>query len=107
MLTCFQLKCSEDLLSGFVSEEALTELLSELRGRVRTKMTRRGKRKFKKESSNETGPTRQADNLVLLHSGILGLCSFVEGKTVDISWIFSLLTIQLSPMTYRSSCLQY
>ena len=66
--------------SGFVSEEALTELLSELRGRVRTKMTRRGKRKFKKDSSTETVTGSQQDNLVLVHSGILGLCSFVEGE---------------------------
>ena len=67
---------------GFVSEEALTDLLTELRGRVRTKMTRRGKRKFKKEKSGEqsTVAASQQDNLVLLHSGILGLCSFIEGR---------------------------
>ena len=64
------------------SEEALTDLLTELRGRVRTKMTRRGKRKFKKEKSGEqsTVAASQQDNLVLLHSGILGLCSFIEGR---------------------------
>ena len=65
---------------GFVSEEALTELLTELRGRVRSKMTRRGKKKFKKEKNSEQNVTgSQQENLVLLHSGILGLCSFVEG----------------------------
>ena len=67
---------------GFVSEEALTDLLTDLRSRVRTKMTRRGKRKFKKEKSGEqntVAPNHQ-DNLVLLHSGILGLCSFIEGR---------------------------
>ena len=66
-----------------MSEEALTDLLTELRSRVRTKMTRRGKRKFKKEKSGEQNTTAvsQQDNLVLLHSGILGLCSFIEGGT--------------------------
>ena len=68
------------LLEGFVSEEALTELLKELRGRVRTKMTRQGKRKFRKETNSEAVAGSQPDNLVLLHSGILGLCSFVEGR---------------------------
>ena len=70
------------LHSGFVSEDALTDLLADLRSRVRTKMTRRGKRKFKKEKSgeNNTAAASQQDNLVLLHSGILGLCAFIEGR---------------------------
>ena len=67
-----------------MSEEALTELLTELRSRVRTKMTRKGKRKFKKEKSGDQSTVAASggqDNMVLLHSGILGLCSFVEGRT--------------------------
>ena len=66
-----------------MSEDALTDLLTELRGRVRTKLTRRGKRKFKKERSGEQSSVTasQQDNVVLLHSGILGLCSFIEGRT--------------------------
>merc|ERR1719516_801939 len=46
------------LHSGFVSEDVLTELLAELRGKVRTKMTRTGrKQKFKKTEQTETEPT--------------------------------------------------
>ena len=85
--------------TGFVSEEALTDLLTDLRSRVRTKMTRRGKRKFKKEKSGEqnTVAASQQDNLVLLHSGILGLCSFIEGRKKIRGKIKSTLISSFSP----------
>ena len=90
-----------------MSEQALTDLLTELRSRVRTKMTRRGKRKFKKEKSGEQGSvtTSQQDNMVLLHSGILGLCSFIEGRKENLLRNKMINThFQLFPTMFPSLC---
>ena len=84
------------LHSGFVSDDVLTELLTDLRGKVRHKMTRQRGRKFKKDSTTtapdttaETGSTN-TDKIVTLHSGVLGLCAFVEvPASIDIviEWV--------------------
>ena len=90
------------LHSGFVGDEAVTELLTGLRSKVRVKLTRRqpGKR-FRKEAE-QTGEQGQAgnnntgDKLVTLHSGILGLCAFVEAFPHDVPTFIPPILMELS-----------
>jgi len=89
------------LHSGFVSDDVLTELLAELRSKVRTKMTRTGrKQKFKKTEQTETEPTTGTnssnDKILTLHSGILGLCAFVEAFPYDVPSFLPPILMELS-----------
>ena len=86
------------LHSGFICDDELTQLLTQLRGKVRIKMTRQGRRKFKKDSTSETetGNNNSGDKLVTLHSGILGLCAFVEAFPHDVPSFLPPILMELS-----------
>ena len=91
------------LHSGFVSDDVLTELLAELRGKVRSKMTRQGrKQKFKKterqteSDQTSTGTNCNNDKILTLHSGILGLCAFVEAFPYDVPSFLPPILMELS-----------
>merc|ERR1712200_181696 len=58
--------------------------------------TRQGKRKSRKETNSETVAGSQPDNLVLLHSGILGLCSFIEAFPHDVPEFVPPILMELS-----------
>ena len=81
------------LHSGFVCDDTLTELLARLRSKVRTKMTRKG-RKFKKETQ-QLQPASDREK-VTLHSGILGLCAFVEAFPYDVPSFLPPILMELS-----------
>jgi proteasome activator subunit 4 len=98
------------LHSGFLSGPAVTSLLCDLRGRVRTKMTRQGKR-FRKEES-EPGTLDKLNH----HSGILGLCAFVEAFPYDVPDFVPPILMELSthlndrqpiPMTIKKSLQEF
>jgi len=98
------------LHSGFLSGSSLTELLGDLRGRVRTKMTRQGKR-FRKEEA-EAG----SQDKLNYHSGILGLCAFVEAFPYDVPEFVPPILMELSthlndpqpiPMTIKKSLQEF
>ena len=61
-------------------------------------MTRQGRRKFKKDSTSETetGNNNSGDKLVTLHSGILGLCAFVEAFPHDVPSFLPPILMELS-----------
>ena len=92
------------LHSGFVGDEAVTELLAGLRSKVRVKLTRRQPgRRFRKESgvTGNQEPVLGSDNsagdkLVTLHSGILGLCAFVEAFPHDVPTFIPPILMELS-----------
>ena len=89
--------------SGFVADEVLTELLATLRSKVRIKMTRQGRKKFMKDqnkvdnnSTAAAGATSSNDKLITLHSGILGLCAFVEAFPHDVPSFLPPILMELS-----------
>ena len=75
------------LHSGFVGDEAVTELLAGLRSKVRVKLTRRAG-KTGSEQISEQGQvvvnSAGEKQVISLHSGILGLCAFVEAFPHDV-----------------------
>jgi len=98
------------LHSGFLSGTAVSNLLCDLRGRVRTKMTRQGKR-FRKEES-DPGTQDKLNH----HSGILGLCAFVEAFPYDVPDFVPPILMELSthlndrqpiPMTIKKSLQEF
>ena len=101
------------LHSGFVSGAALSSLLGELRARVRARMSRQPGRKFRREENG--GLTVPAgESLVQLHSGILGICAFVEAFPYDVPEFVPPILMELSthlndpqpvPLTIKK-CLQ-
>ena len=101
------------LHSGFVSGAALSSLLGELRARVRARMSRQPGRKFRREENG--GLTVPAgESLVQLHSGILGLCAYVEAFPYDVPEFVPPILMELSthlndpqpvPLTIKK-CLQ-
>lgn len=89
------------LHSGFVADEVLTELLATLRSKVRIKMTRQGRKKFMKDqnkvdNNSTAGATSSNDKLITLHSGILGLCAFVEAFPHDVPSFLPPILMELS-----------
>ena len=91
------------LHSGFVGDEAVTELLAGLRSKVRIKLTRRQPgRRFRKEKEmgeqGQSGNNNTGDkhNMVTLHSGILGLCAFVEACPHDVPTFIPPILMELS-----------
>ena len=75
------------LHSGFVGDEAVTELLAGLRSKVRVKLTRRpGKTGSEQISEQGQGVVNSAGEkkVISLHSGILGLCAFVKAFPHDV-----------------------
>ena len=87
--------------SGFVADEVLTELLATLRSKVRIKMTRQGRKKFMKDqnkvdNNSTAGATSSNDKLITLHSGILGLCAFVEAFPHDVPSFLPPILMELS-----------
>jgi len=108
--------------SGFITGEAVDQLLANLRKRIRPRMARTG-RKFRRE--NATGARLQttkttetsttADNLVH-HSGILGLCAFVEAFPYDVPPFMPPILMELSthlndpqptPLTIKKSLQEF
>lgn len=101
------------LHSGFVGDEAVAELLAGLRSKVRVKLTRRQPgRRFRKEAEmtgseqgqskltgcdqGQSGNNNTGDKLVTLHSGILGLCAFVEAFPHDVPTFIPPILMELS-----------
>jgi len=72
------------LHSKFIDGDAVTNLLTDLRSRIRTKMTKvKGSRKFRRalptpHLTQNPAAEQSPECKVLHHSGILGLCAFVE-----------------------------
>jgi len=98
------------LHSGFLSGSSLDILLCDLRGRVRTKMTRQGKR-FRKEEGDQG-----AQDKLNHHSGVLGLCAFVEAFPYDVPEFVPPILMELSthlndpqpiPMTIKKSLQEF
>jgi len=98
------------LHSGFLSGTPLSSLLCDLRGRVRTKMTRQGKR-FRKEEGDPGGQDKLNH-----HSGVLGLCAFVEAFPYDVPEFVPPILMELSthlndpqpiPMTIKKSLQEF
>jgi len=77
---------------GFVGEEALTQLLDQFRDKVRVKMARKG-RKYKRDVKEDKG---EGAKLISLHSGILGLCAFVEAFPHDVPSFLPPILMELS-----------
>jgi proteasome activator subunit 4 len=82
------------LHSGFIDQTEITGLLKDLRTRIRPKMLRAGRR-FKKVPTKETDDNSK-DKIVLHHSGILGLCSFVEAFPYDVPSFVPPILMELS-----------
>jgi len=82
------------LHSGFIQKAEVSVLLGELRTRIRPKMSRTGK-KFKKQSA-KTIDDNSKDKAILHHSGILGLCSFVEAFPYDVPSFVPPILMELS-----------
>ena len=87
------------LHSGFVGDEAVTELLAGLRSKVRVKLTRRpGKTGSEQISEQGQGVVNSAGEkkVISLHSGILGLCAFVEAFPHDVPSFLPPILMELS-----------
>ena len=95
------------LHSGFVGDEAVTELLAGLRSKVRVKLTRRPGKRFRKGASHTVseqiseqgqGVINSAGEkqVISLHSGILGLCAFVEAFPHDVPSFLPPIIMELS-----------
>jgi len=97
---------------GFVGEETLTQLLDQLRDKVRVKMARKG-RKYRRDVKEEKG---EGAKLISLHSGILGLCAFVEAFPHDVPSFLPPILMELSthlndrqpvPMTIKKTLQEF
>ena len=77
---------------GFVGEDTLTQLLDQLRDKVRVKMARKG-RKYKRDVKGDKG---EGAKLISLHSGVLGLCAFVEAFPHDVPSFLPPILMELS-----------
>jgi len=111
------------LHSGFLRGGAVEALLVTLRARVRPRMARRG-RKFRRAEGTPTTSTTStttttteasADNLAH-HSGILGLCAFVEAFPYDVPPFLPPILMELSthlndpqptPLTIKKSLQEF
>lgn len=100
------------LHSGFLSGTSLTNLLCDLRGRVRTKMTRGGTNKRFRKEEGDPGAQDKLNH----HSGILGLCAFVEAFPYDVPDFVPPILMELSthlndrqpiPMTIKKSLQEF
>jgi len=110
------------LHSGFITGEAVNSLLTDLRGRIRTRMTKvKGSRKFRKQvvsggaAVDNVGEQSSADKLNH-HSGILGLCAFVEAFPYDVPSFVPPILMELSthlndlqptPLTIKKSLQEF
>jgi len=99
------------LHSGFLNGEAVPSLLADLRGRVRDRMQRKGK-KFTKEHGEKEDKGRALKH----HSGILGMCAFVEAFPYDVPKFVPPILMELSthlndpqpiPMTIKKSLQEF
>ena len=72
------------------SEKNFSEL--ELRDKVRVKMARKG-RKYKRDVKEDKG---EGAKLISLHSGVLGLCAFVEAFPHDVPSFLPPILMELS-----------
>ena len=77
---------------GFVAGDTLTQLLDQFRDKVRVKMARKG-RKYKRDVKEDKG---EGAKLISLHSGILGLCAFVEAFPHDVPSFLPPILMELS-----------
>jgi len=103
------------LHSGFIKGEAVDSLLMELRRRVRPRMTRTGK-KFKKDKGVTVNSEQSSVELLSHHSGILGLCAFVEAFPYDVPTFLPSILMELSthlndaqptPLTIKKSLQEF
>ena len=77
--------------SHFLSSEDQTRLVKKFRDTVRVKMTRSGKvKKFKKPDI-----TKNKESLAKFHSGVLGLCCFVDAFPYDVPEIVPEILVEL------------
>ena len=72
--------------------DTLTQLLDQLRDKVRVKMARKG-RKYKRDVKEDKG---EGAKLISLHSGVLGLCAFVEAFPHDVPSFLPPILMELS-----------
>ena len=87
------------LHSGFVGDEAVTELLAGLRSKVRVKLNRRpGQTGSEQITEQGQGVINSAweKQVISLHSGILGLCAFVEAFPHDVPSFLPPIIMELS-----------
>lgn len=105
--------------SGFITGDAVDHLLANLRKRIRPRMARTG-RKFRRENTTAakgktTDTSSNADNLTH-HSGILGLCAFVEAFPYDVPPFLPPILMELSthlndpqptPLTIKKSLQEF
>jgi len=82
------------LHSGFIPRPEVEGLLSRLRSLVRPKMARRGKR-FTKTITAQPNDNAK-DKSILHHSGILGLCAFIEAFPYDVPDFVPPILMELS-----------
>ena len=78
------------LHSGFLNGEAVPNLLADLRGRVRDRMKRHGKKFTREQGQEDKGRALQH------HSGILGMCAFVEAFPYDVPKFVPPILMELS-----------
>jgi len=98
------------LHSGFLNGEAVPNLLADLRGRVRDRMKRHGKKFTREQGQEDKGRALQH------HSGILGMCAFVEAFPYDVPKFVPPILMELSthlndpqpiPMTIKKSLQEF
>ena len=77
------------LHSGFLAGDAVSSLLADMRGRVRQRMTRHGRRFAREEKEDRS-------RALLHHSGVLGLCAFVEAFPYNVPKFVPPILMELS-----------